>query len=69
MMRASQQYLFIDFEFTMPGRNVRTKEFFAEIIEVGIIAVVDDQVTEQFSKEVPWLTNKLYTRYKTGLPQ
>ena len=31
-MRAKKQYLFIDFEFTMPERNVRMKDFFAEII-------------------------------------
>ncbi|MBO0958904.1 3'-5' exonuclease KapD [Neobacillus sp. MM2021_6] len=51
-MRARRQYLFIDFEFTMPERNVRMKDFFAEIIEVGIVAVVDDQITEQFSSYV-----------------
>jgi sporulation inhibitor KapD len=68
MMRASQQYLFIDFEFTMPGRNVRTKDFFAEIIEVGIIAVVDDQVTEQFSSFVtPLKFPRLSERCKSFL--
>lgn len=51
-MKGKRQYLFIDFEFTMPERNVRMKDFFAEIIEVGIVSVVDDQIKEQFSSFV-----------------
>ncbi len=51
-MKEKRQFLFIDFEFTMPERNVRVKDFYAEIIEVGLVAVVDDQITEQFSSYV-----------------
>jgi sporulation inhibitor KapD len=51
-MKESRQYLFIDFEFTMPERNVRMKDFFAEIIEVGLVSVVNDQIQEQFSSYV-----------------
>ncbi|MEH7545113.1 MULTISPECIES: 3'-5' exonuclease KapD [Bacillaceae] len=67
-MRVKKQYLFIDFEFTMPERNVRMKDFFAEIIEVGIVAIVDDQVTEQFSSYVtPLKFPKLSERCKSFL--
>lgn len=55
-MRGRRQHLFIDFEFTMPERNVRSKDFFAEIIEIGLVSVVDDQITEQFSSFVTPLT-------------
>lgn len=51
-MKEKRQTIFIDFEFTMPERNVRMKDFFPEIIEVGLVAVVDDQITEQFSSYV-----------------
>ncbi|GHH97664.1 3'-5' exonuclease KapD [Neobacillus kokaensis] len=67
-MRAKRQYLFIDFEFSMPERNVRVKDFFAEIIEVGIVAVVDDQIVEQFSSYVtPLKFPKLSERCKSFL--
>ncbi|MCM3765897.1 3'-5' exonuclease KapD [Neobacillus niacini] len=65
---AKRQHLFIDFEFTMPERNGRMKDFFAEIIEVGIVAVVDDVVTEQFSSFVtPLKFPKLSERCKSFL--
>jgi sporulation inhibitor KapD len=68
MMKAKRQYLFIDFEFTMPERNVRMKDFFAEIIEVGIVAVVDEQIIEQFSSFVtPLKFPKLSERCKSFL--
>lgn len=51
-MKTKKQYLFIDFEFTMPERNVRMKDFFAEIIEIGVVAVVDNEIIEQFSSYV-----------------
>jgi sporulation inhibitor KapD len=51
-MKEKRQYLFIDFEFTMPERNVRMKDFYAEIIEVGLVSVIDDQIHEQFSSYV-----------------
>jgi sporulation inhibitor KapD len=67
-MRAKKQYLFIDFEFTMPERNVRMRDFFAEIIEVGIVAVVDEKVTEQFSSYVtPLKFPRLSERCKSFL--
>ncbi|CAI9392588.1 3'-5' exonuclease KapD [Niallia sp. Sow4_A1] len=47
-----QQYLFIDFEFTMPEKSIKFKGFYPEIIEVGIVAVVDDSIREQFSSYV-----------------
>jgi sporulation inhibitor KapD len=51
-MRESHQYLFIDFEFTMPEKSERFKGFYPEIIEVGIVSVVGEQVIEQFSSFV-----------------
>ncbi|WP_462411131.1 3'-5' exonuclease KapD [Neobacillus sp. Marseille-QA0830] len=67
-MAGKNQYLFIDFEFTMPERNTRGKDFYAEIIEVGIVAVVNDQITEQFSSFVtPLKFSKLSERCKTFL--
>lgn len=65
---AKRQHLFIDFEFTMPERNGRMKDFFAEIIEVGIVEVVDEVVTEQFSSFVtPLKFPKLSERCKSFL--
>ncbi|NRD76384.1 3'-5' exonuclease KapD [Bacillus sp. BRMEA1] len=67
-MNTKRQYLFIDFEFTMPERHVKMKDFFAEIIEVGIVAVVGDQITEQFSSFVkPLKFPKLTDRCKSFL--
>ncbi|WP_251549955.1 3'-5' exonuclease KapD [Neobacillus muris] len=67
-MAIKKQYLFIDFEFTMPERNVRSKDFFAEIIEVGIVAVINDQIMEQFSSFVtPLKFPKLSERCKSFL--
>jgi sporulation inhibitor KapD len=51
-MKESKQHLFIDFEFTMPEKNIRVKNFFPEIIEVGIISVVNDKIVDQFSSYV-----------------
>ncbi len=51
-MRESKQHLFIDFEFTMPEKNIRMRNFFPEIIEVGIISVINDQIVKQFSSYV-----------------
>ena len=47
-----QQYLFIDFEFTMPEKGKRTKGFYPEIIEAGIVAVVNNQIYEKYSTYV-----------------
>lgn len=52
IMQGKRQYLFIDFEFTMPEKNIRMKNFYPEIIEVGIVSVVDDQILKQFSSFV-----------------
>lgn len=51
-MQAAKQHLFIDFEFTMPEKNVRTSNFYPEIIEVGIVSVVNDQILDKFSSFV-----------------
>ena len=47
-----QQHLFIDFEFTMPERGRKTKGFYPEIIEVGIVAVLNEQIYERYSSFV-----------------
>lgn len=51
-MKEKRQNLFIDFEFTMPEKNVRMKNFYPEIIEVGLVSVIDDKIIEQFSSFV-----------------
>jgi len=51
-MREQLQYLFIDFEFTMPEKHKRAKNFFPEIIEVGIVSVINNEIIEQFSSYV-----------------
>lgn len=58
-----QQHLFIDFEFTMPEKSVKFKGFYPEIIEVGIVAVVNDVIRDQFSayvipRKFPVLSNR-----------
>lgn len=52
LMREKHQYLFIDFEFTMPEKSERFRGFFPEIIEAGIVSVIGDQINEQFSSFV-----------------
>ncbi|WP_141433845.1 3'-5' exonuclease KapD [Bacillus sp. 03113] len=51
-MKGNHQLLFLDFEFTMPEKSSRYKGFFPEIIEVGIVSVVNDRIREQFSSYV-----------------
>jgi sporulation inhibitor KapD len=51
-MRGNHQYLFIDFEFTMPEKSEMFKGFYPEIIEAGIVSVINDQIHEQFSSFV-----------------
>lgn len=46
------QYLFIDFEFTMPGKGRVFKGFYPEIIEAGIVSVINQQITGEFSSYV-----------------
>lgn len=51
-MKGRRQNLFIDFEFTMPEKNVRVKNFYPEIIEVGLVSVIDNEIADQFSSFV-----------------
>ena len=51
-MVENHQHLFIDFEFTMPERGKRTKGFYPEIIEAGIVAVANGQIYEKYSTYV-----------------
>jgi sporulation inhibitor KapD len=51
-MKGKRQYLFIDFEFTMAEKKQRMKAFYPEIIEAGMVMVVDDQIIDQFSSFV-----------------
>lgn len=51
-MRGSHQYLFIDFEFTMPEKSDKYRGFYPEIIEAGIVSVVNDEIHEQYSSFV-----------------
>jgi sporulation inhibitor KapD len=58
-----QQYLFIDFEFTMPQGRGNPAGFYPEIIEVGFVSVIGDSIQEQFSsfvipKKFPKLTER-----------
>lgn len=48
----TQQYLFLDFEFTMPDDDNKRRGFFHEIIEVGFVHVVNQTVQETFSSFV-----------------
>lgn len=48
-MEKDHQYIFIDFEFTMPEGKVKNGKFFPEIIEVGAIVVVNDKIMDEFS--------------------
>ncbi len=57
------QYLFIDFEFSMPENRATPKGFFQEIIEVGLVSVVNQSKIETFSSFVkptyfPTLTDR-----------
>ncbi|WP_459501631.1 3'-5' exonuclease KapD [Bacillus sp. C1] len=47
-----QQFLFLDFEFTMPQHRKKPKGFFPEIIEVGLVSVVDCIVEDTYSSYV-----------------
>jgi len=44
-----EQYLFLDFEFSMPEEHAKRGTFTPEIIEAGIVTVSDDTITETFS--------------------
>lgn len=52
MSEKERTTLFIDFEFTMPDRNSRSRGFYPEIIEAGAVLVENGKVVEQFSSYV-----------------
>ncbi|PLT30339.1 3'-5' exonuclease KapD [Peribacillus deserti] len=65
-MEVDHQYLFIDFEFTMPEGKARPEGFYPEIVEVGIVSVINDKITRRFSSFVsperfPALTERCKT--------
>jgi sporulation inhibitor KapD len=60
-MSTVQQYLFLDFEFTMPETKTEPRGFLPEIIEVGLVVVVNDEVSDQFSSYVKPLRFPLLT--------
>ncbi|SFJ90827.1 MULTISPECIES: 3'-5' exonuclease KapD [unclassified Bacillus (in: firmicutes)] len=63
-----QQLLFLDFEFTMPQNRKKPKGFFPEIIEVGIVSVVNHVVVDTYSSYVKPATFSVLTeRCKTFL--
>lgn len=63
----SEQYLFIDFEFSMPEEK-RSRSFIPEIIEVGLVSVVHEEVYDTFATYVkPELNPKLTDRCKQFL--
>ncbi|QYF83571.1 3'-5' exonuclease KapD [Brevibacterium sp. PAMC21349] len=51
-MEEQQQYVFIDFEFTMPEGKANPTGFYPEIIEVGLVTVINETIEEQFSSFV-----------------
>lgn len=51
-MKEEHQYVFIDFEFTMPEKSPNFKGFYPEIIEVGIVTVVDMKINSMYSSFV-----------------
>jgi sporulation inhibitor KapD len=62
-MDDKHQYLFIDFEFTMPENRSNPYGFYPEIIEVGLVAVVGQKIRGTFSSFVkptkfPMLTER-----------
>ncbi|QVY60861.1 3'-5' exonuclease KapD [Cytobacillus gottheilii] len=63
-----RQHLFIDFEFTMPDKGKQYKGFYPEIIEVGVVSVINNQIFEEFSSYVtPTQYPKLSKRCKSFL--
>ncbi|WP_075982751.1 3'-5' exonuclease KapD [Bacillus massilinigeriensis] len=51
-MNEEHQHIFIDFEFTMPEKSPNYRGFYPEIIEVGLVTVVDDKISNMFSSYV-----------------
>ncbi len=57
------QHLFIDFEFTMNHSKGNPSMFRPEIIEVGIVSVIEDEIYDTYSSYVkPVLYPKLTAR-------
>lgn len=57
------QLIFIDFEFTMPEGKANPRGFYPEIIEVGIVSIINQTAQKQFSSYVkpvqfPFLSNR-----------
>lgn len=58
-----EQLLFIDFEFTMPDGKSRGLKFYPEIIEVGFVSVINNEINQTYSSFVkpiqfPTLTSR-----------
>lgn len=67
-MGEEHQYLFIDFEFTMPEKGGAFRGFFPEIIEAGMVSVINNRICEEFSSYVtPVRFPKLSERCKDFL--
>lgn len=59
----TQQHLFIDFEFTMSQSKGNPSMFRPEIIEVGVVSVIDEKIHDTYSSFVkPVLFPKLTER-------
>ncbi len=67
-MGEEHQYLFIDFEFTMPEKGGAFRGFYPEIIEAGMVSVINNRICEEFSSYVtPVRFPKLSERCKDFL--
>ncbi|WP_042352168.1 3'-5' exonuclease KapD [Bacillus massiliigorillae] len=51
-MEQNHQYIFIDFEFTMPEGKMKMDGFYPEIIEVGAVVVKNDEIISEYSEFV-----------------
>ncbi|MCM3004413.1 3'-5' exonuclease KapD [Priestia koreensis] len=51
-MEQNHQYLFLDFEFTMPETKGYPKGFYPEIIEIGLASMVNNEINSTFSSHV-----------------
>ncbi|WLR41254.1 3'-5' exonuclease KapD [Bacillus carboniphilus] len=67
-MKEDKSLLFIDFEFTMPERKFHPQGFFPEIIEVGMVCVLNQKIERKFSSFVkPTFFPELTERCKSFL--
>lgn len=51
-MTIAHQYVFVDFEFTMPEKSHKFQGFFPEIIEVGIVTMQNEGIVDKYSSFV-----------------